>query len=51
MFDFSEVLNFRYIYFAEGGKCTLKTSVPDGMGVTETHVALDQEKPRNGLSL
>lgn len=26
------------------------TSVPDGIGITETHVALDQEKPINGLS-
>lgn len=43
MFHFSEVLDFfSNIYFAEECKCILMTSVPDGRGITGTHVALDQ---------
>lgn len=34
-------------YFADEGKGTPVSSVPDGTGITETHVALLQEKLGN----
>lgn len=44
MFHFREVLDlFDNICFAEESKWILMTSVPDGRGITGTHVALDQE--------
>lgn len=38
---------FSNTYFVDEGKCAPVPSIPDGTGITETHVALLQEKLGN----